>query len=230
MNVFSAIFHSTLGKKYLMAISGLLLIFFVIGHMLGNLQIFLGQDTLNAYGAFLKSVPELLWGARLGLITLVAVHIWSAMTLSAKNSAARPIDYKVNKSYKASYASRTMIMSGVIVLSFIIYHLLHFTIGLPGSDLLTLKDETGRHDIYAMVITGFSHPIVSGFYILSMALLCLHLSHGASSLFQSLGFRSGLQRTWADRFAIALAWGIFLGNSLIPLAILLGFGKEAIKQ
>ena len=229
MNLFTAIFHSTLGKKYLMAITGLLLIFFVIGHMVGNLQIFLGQESINAYGAFLKSKPGLIWGARIGLLGLVVVHIWSAITLSAKNKAARPVAYRVNKSVEASYASRTMIWSGLIVLAFIIYHILHFTVGAVSPDLLALRDESGRHDIYLMVIQGFSHPLVSGFYLLSMALLCSHLSHGTSSLFQSLGFRSGKQKIWANRFALVLAWGIFIGNSSIPVAILLGFGKEALK-
>ncbi len=212
-----------------MAITGLLLIFFVIGHMIGNLQIFLGPESINAYGAFLKSKPALLWGARLGLLATVAVHIWSAITLSAKNRAARPVTYKVNRSVAASYASRTMIWSGLIVLAFIIYHLLHFTVGAVNPELLALRDEAGRHDIYLMVIQGFSHPLVSGFYLLSMALLCSHLSHGTSSLFQSLGFRSGQQKIWANRLALLLAWGIFLGNSSIPLAILMGFGKEALK-
>lgn len=230
MNLFTAIFSSTLGKKYLMAITGLLLILFVIGHMVGNLQIFLGPETINAYGAFLKSIPELLWGARIGLLTLVLVHIWSAIALVRANKAARPVAYRVNRAVAASYASRTMIWSGLIVFAFIIYHLLHFTAGVTHPDLMTLKDETGRHDIFAMVVKGFSSPLVSGFYILSMALLCTHLSHGASSLFQSLGWRTGQQRVWADRVAFALAWGIFIGNSSIPLAILLGFGKEAIKS
>ena len=212
-----------------MAVTGLLLILFVIGHMVGNLQIFLGQETINAYGAFLKSKPGLLWGARIGLIGLVIIHIWSAITLSMKNKEARPVAYRVNKSVAASYASRTMIWSGLIVLAFIIYHILHFTVGAVSPDLLALRDESGRHDIFQMLVQGFSHPFVSGFYILSMALLCSHLSHGTSSLFQSLGFRSGQRKVWADRLALLLAWGIFIGNSSIPLAILLGFGKEALK-
>ena len=191
-----------------MAITGLLLIFFVIGHMVGNLQIFLGQESINAYGAFLKSKPALIWGARIGLLGLIAIHIWSAITLSAMNKTARPIAYRVNKSVAASYASRTMIWSGLIVLAFIIYHILHFTVGAVSPDLLALRDESGRHDIYLMVIQGFSHPFVAGFYIFSMALLCSHLSHGTSSLFQSLGFRSGKQKIWANRFALVLAWGI----------------------
>ena len=212
-----------------MAITGLMLILFVLGHMAGNLQIFLGADTLNAYGAFLKSKPALLWGARGGLLLLVAVHIWSAITLSAKNKTARPVAYRVNRAVGASYASRTMVWSGLIVLAFIIYHILHFTVGAFDPESLALKDDQGRHDIFKMVVQGFSHPLVSAFYIFAMALLCSHLSHGISSLFQSLGFRSSQQKVWADRLAFVMAWAIFIGNSSIPLAILLGFGKEALK-
>ena len=230
MNLFASLFRSTLGKKYLMAVSGLALLLFVVGHMLGNLQIFLGQEALNAYGAFLKSKAALLWSARIGLIGLVLIHLWSAITLNAKNNDARPVRYRVNRAVGATYASRTMVWSGIIVLAFIIYHLLHFTLGVTDPSFLELKDEAGRHDIYAMVVQGFNHPLVSAFYIIAMALLCLHLSHGASSLFQSLGFRSGPQKRWADRLALLLAWGIFAGNSSIPIAILLGFGKEALKQ
>ncbi len=228
MNFIAALFHSTLGKKYLMAITGLLLLLFVIVHMLGNLQIFLGPETINAYGAFLKSKPMLLWSARAGLLALAAIHIWAAATLAAKNRAARPATYRVKRSAGASYASRTMVWSGLIILAFIIYHLLHFTVGTVNPELLQLKDGAGRHDIYRMLVSGFSYPLVSGFYILSMALLCVHLSHGASSLFQSLGFRSGFKKIWGDRLAVVLAWGIFAGNSSIPLAILLGYGKEAL--
>ena len=230
MNYITAIFHSTIGKKYLMATTGLLLVLFVIGHMLGNLQIFLGPETINAYGAFLKAKPVLLWSARVGLLVTAAVHVWSAATLAARNRAARPASYRVKRFAGASYASRTMIWSGFIVLAFIVYHLLHFTFGVVDPALLRLRDEAQRHDVYQMVVLGFSHPLVSGFYILSMAMLCVHLRHGSSSLFQSLGFRAGRQRVWADRLAAVLAWGVFVGNSSIPLAILLGYGKEALKQ
>lgn len=220
------ILHSTLGKKYVMAISGLLLLFFVIGHMLGNLQIFLGREPLNAYGAFLKSKPIMLWMARIGLLGLVIIHIASAIALTKQNRAARPIGYRIKESIGASYASRTMIWSGMIVFAFIIYHLLHFTIGVVDPELLTMKDEAGRHDIYSMVVKGFRSPIISGFYIFSMALLCFHLSHGAGSLFQSLGMCSGKKKIWARRLALGLAWVIFIGNSSIPLAVLMGLGNE----
>lgn len=231
------LFQSSLGKKYVMAATGLALFGFVIVHMLGNLQLFLGPETINAYGAFLKSKPALLWTARLALLLLVALHILTAAQLSSENKRARPVRYSAYQVVAASYASRTMLMSGLIIAAFIAYHLLHFTVAIPAVNLLpanpdfpnanflALKDAAGRHDIYRMMVLGFSNPLVSGFYILAMALLCLHLSHGVSSMFQSLGLKSKRAAVWVDTFAWISAGVIFLGNCSIPVAILLGFGK-----
>ncbi|MCF7763118.1 MAG: succinate dehydrogenase cytochrome b subunit [Verrucomicrobia bacterium] len=237
MNVIQKLFRSSLGKKTIMAITGILLFGFVIVHMLGNLQIFLGADVINTYAAFLKSKPALLWVARIGLLVLVGLHIGSAVQLSRQNRAARPIPYGDAKHPGASYASRTMLMSGLIVLAFIIYHLLHFTVAVPGvnllgasaqlpnGDFLQLKDATGHQDVFRMLVLGFSNVWVSGFYIVGMALLCMHLSHGISSLFQSLGIRQHFCGQCLDRLAMLLAAIIFIGNSSIPIAILLGYGR-----
>lgn len=220
-----------------MAVTGLALFGFVVVHMLGNLQIFLGANTLNAYGAFLKSQPELLWGFRLALLVFVILHIVAAVQLTAENKRARPVGYESFQVVAASYASRTMLMSGLIIAAFIIYHLLHFTVAIPavnllsegsdfpGADFLELRDDQGRPDIFRMMVLGFSNPLVSGFYIVSMALLCLHLSHGVSSMFQSLGLKSRGAAAWIDRSAWITAIVIFIGNSSIPVAVLLGFGR-----
>src|SRR3954447_21249330 len=120
-------FRSSLGKKYVMAVTGFALLIFVIGHMLGNLQVFLGPDQINAYGNFLQTTPELLWSARIGLLVMIGLHLYSGITLWAENKAARPVGYGAYKPMAASWASRTMLMSGLIVASFIIYHLLHYT-------------------------------------------------------------------------------------------------------
>jgi succinate dehydrogenase / fumarate reductase, cytochrome b subunit len=127
----------------------------------------------------------------------------------------------VNRAYQASYASRTMIWSGLIILAFVIYHLLHFTVGVVDPSYMELRDSLGQHDVYGMVIAGFTSPLVSGFYILAVALLCMHLSHGVSSMFQSAGLRSKRQERAIDAFALAAAWVIFLGNVSIPVAVLL---------
>ena len=215
-----------------MALSGAALFGFVIAHLLGNLQIFIGPEPLNRYGHFLQTTPELIWPARIGLLVLVLLHIASAVALTKQNRAARPVGYGDYKVVAASYASRTMMMSGLIVLVFIIYHLLHFTIQTPeinftGQDFKTLHDEQGRHDIYRMMIVGFKRPLVSLFYVIGVGLLCLHLSHGVSSMFQSMGWKNKAYGAFLDKFAIVASVIIFLGYISIPAAVLLGvFDKK----
>jgi len=231
MNIVANLFKSSLGRKYIMAISGGALFLFVVGHLLGNLQIFLGPRAINAYGEFLQSNKEILWPARLGLLLMVFLHIWAAVKLSAENKAARPIGYADNPvPVAASYASRTMLMSGLIIAAFVLYHLLHYTVqvrslNFTGKDFLALQDPEGRHDVFRMMVAGFSQPLVSGFYILAMGLLCLHLSHGVSATFQSVGLKNQVYGPLIDRFARAAAWLIFLGYISIPIAILLGYVK-----
>jgi succinate dehydrogenase / fumarate reductase cytochrome b subunit len=208
-----------------MGLTGLALFGFVIGHMVGNLQIFMGQEKINAYAAMLKSVPKLLWVARIGLLVCVGLHIWAASQLVRENRAARPSRYEVNDPTVTTFASRTMIWSGLIVFAFIVYHLFDFTIAPE----YTGHDAKDRHDVFKMIILGFSNPFSSIFYIIANGLLCIHLSHGVKSLFQSLGFSTGQFRGWFNRFAVLIAWVIFIGNTSIPAAVLLGFGKEVLK-
>ena len=224
MNLLLA-YRSSLGKKYVMAISGLLLFLFVIVHMLGNLQVYLGPGPMNDYAAFLKSKPALLWTARTGLFVLAVLHISSALQLAAENRAARPESYAETKPI-ASLASRTIVVSGLVIFGFVIYHLLQFTLGVTNPDYLQLRElGTGHHDVYKMTVTGFSNPWVCGFYILSMGLLCMHLSHGVSSIFQSLGFRNSGNLRAIQRFARVSAIVIFIGNCSIPISIVTGIVK-----
>ena len=220
-------FGSSLGKKYVMAVSGCGLFIFVIGHMLGNLQIYLGPEALNAYGDFLQRTPEILWPVRIGLLCLVGLHIYCAIKLSAENKAARPIPYDAPVFPAATFASRTMLVSGVILLTFIVYHLLHFTVmakpvNLTHQDFGTLVDAKNRHDIYRMMVIAFKNPVVSFFYVFSMSLLYLHLSHGVSSMFQSLGWKKKSYAGLIGSFANIISLVIFLGNCSIPIAILVG--------
>ena len=216
-----------------MAITGFFLFLFVIAHLAGNLQLFLGPEALNRYGHFLQSNPELLWPARAALLVLVALHIWAAFALSRENRAARPVGYAVYRPVGSSYASRTMLMSGLIALVFIIYHLLHFTaevqyLNFTGQSFVAFMDPQKRHDIFKMMVVGFSNPWVSAFYVVGIGLLCLHLSHGASSMFQSMGWKNETYRPLLDRGAQVAAALIFAGYCSIPIAILLGYGKEAL--
>jgi succinate dehydrogenase / fumarate reductase cytochrome b subunit len=240
MNIITHVFKSSLGKKYVMAVTGSVLFLFVIGHLVGNLQVFLGPEAINRYGYFLQSNPELIWPARLSLLLMVGLHIWSATIISLENKAARPVSYTVYQAVGSSYASRTMLIGGSIVFVFIIYHLLHYTaevqyLNFTGRDFSAFMEKlpgqvpAERHDIFKMMVVGFSIPLVSGFYVLGLALLCLHLSHGASSMFQSLGWKNEAYRPFLDKAARVVAVLIFFGYTSIPLSILCGYGKEALK-
>lgn len=235
---------SSLGKKYLMALTGIILVGFVIGHMLGNLQIFLHPDWINEYAYKLHNLPYgLLWMVRLVLLATVAVHIVTAVLLVLENHRARPDRYVAKSHLQASFASRTMRYSGAILLAFIIFHIMHFTVQnihpefrhleteLQGVgtmhhvyDKLKAIGETEVHDVYSMMIHGFSARYwpVPLFYMGSMALLCLHLMHGISSMFQSLGLRNMTWRKRLDRAAVVIALVVFLGFTAIPLASLTG--------
>jgi succinate dehydrogenase / fumarate reductase cytochrome b subunit len=216
-----------------MAVTGFFLFLFVIGHMVGNLQIFLGPEAINRYGHFLQSNTELLWPVRIILLTFVVLHIWAAARVSVENKQARPVGYGAYQPIGSSYASRTMLMSGLIVLTFVIYHLLHYTVqvrylNFTGQNFEAFVDPEKRHDIYKMMVVGFNNLWVSLFYILGIGLLSLHLSHGASSMFQSLGWKNEGYRSFLDKAAQVVAWLILLGYVSIPIAILCGFGKEAL--
>jgi succinate dehydrogenase / fumarate reductase cytochrome b subunit len=225
MNNLTRFYQSTLGKKYIMALTGFALFAFVIIHMLGNLQIFLGPDAINSYAEFLKARPGLLWPARIGLLVVAILHIVSALQLARANRAARPVRYEEYDPTAASLGAQTILFSGLIILAFIIYHLLHFTVGLTHPELLQLRDPEGRHDVYRMMIVGFSNIGVAVFYIISMGLLLLHLSHGVSSMFQSLGLRRKALVRGVNLFARTAALLLFIGNSAIVIAVLLGYIK-----
>jgi succinate dehydrogenase / fumarate reductase cytochrome b subunit len=234
MNLLQQIWRSSLGKKYIMALSGAGMFLFVVGHLLGNLQFFLPPEAINRYGHFLKSTPEILWPARLGLLALVGLHIASAVTLSAQNKAARPQGYAGRtKPLDATLASRTMLFSGLIILAFIVYHLLHFTavvesVNFAGFDFDELYEpNTGLPDIYAMMVCGFSVWYVSLFYVIAIGLLCLHLGHGLGAMFQSLGLRD---HVWGPRiagFAKLASLLLFAGYISLPVSVLVfHHGKE----
>jgi len=243
---------SSLGKKYIMAVTGFILVGFVIGHMAGNLQMFLHPDWINEYAYKLKTLPYgLLWIVRLVLLAAVAAHIIAAVLLVLENRKARPESYDIKRHMAASFASRTMKYSGLILLAFIVFHILHFTTQtihpefkelhteLEGVgtmhhvfDKLAATGETEVHDVHSMVVLGFAgypvfSPLVSAFYILAMGLLALHLSHGVSSMFQSLGLRNRIWRDRLDKIAVTVAVLLFIGFTSIPVAALLGFWKAA---
>ena len=220
---------SSIGAKVVMGVTGLMLIGFVIIHMLGNLQVFLGQEALNSYAKALHDLGGLLWVARFGLIGAVVLHIASGLRLASLNRAARPVRYAYQTTVKATFASRYMRMSGIVVLAFIVYHLAHFTLGITHPEHKALVDSLGRPDVYSMVILGFQQPLISISYIIAMVLLWFHLNHGASSLFKSLGLRHPKYNSMIDKAGPAIATLVVGGNIIMPLAILAGIIGSDVK-
>ena len=222
----SAFCHSSVGRKMIVAVTGVILIFFVIGHLLGNLQIYLGPEWINAYSQHLRDLGPLLWMIRAFLLASVILHIYFTILLAIENRRARPDAYRDRNYVKASWASRHMVVSGLVVLAFIIFHLLHFTARKFNPQFPLLKlDPLNRYDVYSMMVYGFQNVYVSVFYIVGLFLLTLHLTHGSSSFFQSLGVNN---ERLTPKLAVGgriFAWLLFIGYVSIPIAVLLGFIK-----
>ncbi len=218
MSSTGAFWKSSIGSKIIMAVTGILLLLFVIGHMIGNLQIFIGPEPLNRYAEFLQGLGELLWVVRIGLLVVFVVHIIVSIKLTLENRKARPVKYKYESTVQATLASRTMIYTGLLVVGFVILHLLHFTMGKLQPEYYHLTDEHQRYDVYSMVIYGFRNGWYSGFYILLMIVLGSHLSHAIRSGLETLGInRPGIQK-----FGPIVGWAIAIGYIIVPLSVLLG--------
>jgi succinate dehydrogenase / fumarate reductase cytochrome b subunit len=200
-----------------MAASGLLLYGFVVGHMLGNLQVYLGPEAINAYGEFLQGFlhGQGIWIARLALLLAVALHVWAAVALTLSNWSARPLGYREWQAQKSTYASRTMVWSGPLLLAFIVYHLAHFTLGNAHPDFV-------RGDVFRNVVVGFQNPFASAFYILAMLALGLHMYHGFWSMLQTLGLSHPRWNRVRRGLSLLLAGAVVAGNISIPLAVLTG--------
>jgi len=229
MNLLGSLFLSSIGRKFLMAFTGLVLFGFVTGHLIGNLQIFLPPEKINAYAHMLESLGAALWVIRAFLLLCLLVHVWLAIQLTLENRAARPQAYGVEHVNRATLASRIMARTGFVVLAFVPFHLAHYTlrIGHPGWSEHTYQLANGPlvRDVYNMMVVGFAHPLVSGFYVLAVGILAYHLSHGIVSSVQTLGLKSEKWTRQLERFAAGYCWLYFLLNAAIPLAVLGGFIK-----
>ena len=218
----TAFLRSNVGKKTVMAVSGIILFGFVLGHMAGNLKMYQGPEALNAYAEGLRDflypiLPHhgFLWIARIGLLTAVVLHIWSAWAVTVASRKARPVKYTKRDNVVATYASRTMRWGGVIILLFVIYHLLHLTTGDTHPDFV-------HGDVYHNVVTGLSVPWVAGFYLLANVFLGMHLYHGLWSMLQTLGWGEPTGNDWRRKFAATFAAVVTLGNLSFPIAVLTG--------
>lgn len=208
---------ATVGKKAVMAGTGLILFGFVVAHMIGNLQAYLGPESMNAYAEWLRELLHGagLWIARYVLLMAVIFHIWSAVSLTIDNRKARPVGYRKRLWEESTYASRTMVWSGPLLALFVVYHLLHLTTG-------TVHPQFVEGDVYRNFVTGFRALPVSAFYILSMLALGLHLHHGVWSMLQTIGLSHPRWNPLRKSFAGGIAAAVVLGNISFPIAVLLG--------
>lgn len=233
---------TTVSAKFVVALTGAGLVGFVIAHMAGNLLLFAGRDAYNNYAKSLEDMGALLWAARLGLLTIFVLHIYYAVKLQARNKAARPVGYLRKLNLTSTPASRTMLLTGVVLLAFILFHLAHFTFGyvhevpqimksgevkynIAGTapvmvNIHDLKDSKDRRDAYAMMVYGFRKWWITLLYVVAMVFLVLHLYHGGSSLFQSLGINHPRYNPLLGKIGFILAVAIGIGNISMPLAVL----------
>ncbi len=209
------VFGSTIGQKLVMAVTGVILSGFVLGHMAGNLNVFLGAEAIDGYSHMLHAVPELLWAARIVLLVAVLLHIWAYLALTRRSLGARPVGYRQQRYLESTYASRTMRISGPFLAAFIVYHLLHMTTG-------TVHPHFEEGQVYQNLMVGLGVVPVALFYLTAMAALAFHVFHGVWSLFQTLGVGAprydSLGRRIATGFTILVAGGF----ATVPIAILLG--------
>jgi succinate dehydrogenase / fumarate reductase, cytochrome b subunit len=218
-NVAARFWASTNGKKAVMAVTGVILFGFVVGHMVGNLQVYEGPEVFNNYARVLRLFPIALWVVRLTLLASVALHVTATVQLALRKNKARPVGYAKKESIGSTYSSRTMYWSGPIILAFVIYHLLQFTLGVTG------VPDYQEGQAYQNVVNGFQNPVISIFYIIAMVLLCLHLRHGVWSALQTFGVSHPRYTPVLRLLATAVALVVAIGFISVPFSVLIGWVK-----
>jgi succinate dehydrogenase / fumarate reductase cytochrome b subunit len=221
MNRLVRLFGASVGRKLTVAATGVVLLGFLLGHLFGNLKVFQGPDALNSYAAWLRGHP-LLWVFRLGLLAVFVVHIYATLSLARENRAARPVKYQRYRPLAATLPSRSMALSGLIVLAFVLYHLLHFTFGVIDFEHVRLLDVEERPDVYAMMVGSFRNPWISTSYVVAIVLMGLHLVHGTVSGFQTFGVHHESYETLIRVTCMVLVLAIVAGFCSIPVLIYLG--------
>lgn len=218
-----ALLRTTVGRKVLMAVTGVLLLGFLIVHLLGNLYVLQGREALNAYAAWLKANP-LLWPARIGLLGLFGIHVWLGLSLAIENRKARPQGYRENVGRSlGNVGARSMARTGILILAFVLFHLAHFTLGVVDPETHAMVDAEGRHDVYGMVVASFSNPWITGTYVVAMGMLGLHLAHAGQSFLQTLGIRYAYGNQVVKNVGLAVVTIVTLGNLALPLLVFSGF-------
>jgi succinate dehydrogenase / fumarate reductase cytochrome b subunit len=215
------LFSTSIGRKLVLAVTGLMLLGFLMAHMLGNMSLFQSAESLNAYADWLQGHP-LLWVMRLGLALVFVIHVYVAIELARENRAARPTRYAASQHFQTSWASRYMVFSGLLVLSFVVFHVLHFTFGAVASEGFSAVDSSGRHDVFSMIVSNFRNPWICGGYIVAMNLIGFHLFHGTRSLFQTVGVNHDSYNGSIRVVNLALVAIFVIGNCSIPILVYTG--------
>lgn len=221
MTAAAGLYRTAIGKKLVMAVSGVVWLGYVIGHLLGNLQVYAGPERINGYSEFLHHSPVILWGTRALLAVALVAHVVASLQLTQQNLAARPVAYAVKRDIATSYAALTMVYSGPILLLFLLYHLAHLTFGATPHYVF---DE---HNVYNNVVYGFRIPWLSAIYVAAMAVLGAHLYHGVWSAFQTVGIDHPSVGAWRRAFAAIVAVSIIAGYASIPLCVMTGILRPA---
>ncbi len=221
--------RSTILSKIVMAVSGAAIVGFLIAHLSGNLLIFGGPEKINAYGQGLRDLGPLLWALRIGILVFFVLHIITSIYLADKNRSARPVSYEKKKSIQSTIASRTMFFSGLTILTFVTYHLLHYTFGIVQPEFFhgeyILHDGRTTHDVYSMMIHGFQNPFIFITYLLAMTFVCMHLSHAIASAFQTLGINNTKYNSKIKMAGMGFAALIWIGYMSIPAGVMAGVLK-----
>jgi len=212
----------SIGRKVVMAVTGLLMVLFVVGHLLGNLSIFAGPGGINAYAEKLHSMPVVVYATRVVMLAAVLFHLVISIKLTMENSEANPHKYAVDRSLKKTFASKSMIYTGLILGVFIVYHLFHFTVRAPFTGAVVGTDALNQFDVYTMVVTAFGRAFTTLAYLVAMISLFLHLSHGVQSTFQSLGLNNDKTQPGFIVFGKGLSAAFLIGYGAIPVAALVG--------
>lgn len=217
----AAFWRSSIGKKLVVAVTGVAMVLFLIAHMVGNLKVFKGAEALNHYAELLRVVPEVLPVARVGLLVMVGLHILATVQLTAQNRAARGIAYASHAKQRSTAASRTMIFGGIAIVFYVVYHILHLTT----RDVHQALVPYDHHNVYGNVVMSFQNPLIVGVYLLAQVALYFHLTHGIQSAFRTLGVSHPRYLELTTKGGHALAAIIVLGYMSVPLAVLAGIVK-----
>jgi succinate dehydrogenase / fumarate reductase cytochrome b subunit len=223
-------YKSSLGKKFIMAVTGLIMVLFVIAHMFGNFTIFGGAEGINSYAAHLRAIPPLLWVFRAVMVAAFLVHIWMGITLYMENRAARPVEYAMKQNLRTSFSARTMLWTGLVLGVFVLYHLQHLTLHVAISPEIAAGvggnfDPLQRPDVFKMVVLSFAEAGIALIYVVAMIVLLLHLAHGIQSFFQSLGTTNDSTLPVLEKLGRAVAFVLMIGFVLVPISIFFGVIK-----